>query len=306
MQKNISKHWEHSEYLPTHSYDALKLGSVEIKPSVGIEYNTALYVYAEGRKPLECIYDGHIKSIRPIKGKGPNRDLRLYTDAVMNENITVMAVDGLPGTGKTSTLLKHLINKNLSDIDVNERVLDGVSDWDIKPSDRKILIAKPAINADGEEYGFLPGDINEKIVPTLSNYTQYFDRYHPAGFELLRAAGYVEVLPLGFVRGRDAENIDVVVDECQNTKELITMVTRRAIDSRIFLLGDTTVFQIDRPGNTPSKNGLADVIDLLKGAHYFMHIEMKALEHIVRSEEVRDVMRRLFNRHGEDPKEWVI
>ena len=168
------------------------------------------------------------------------------------------------------------------------------------------LISKPGVNASGEEYGFLPGDINEKIIPTLKNYTQYFDRLHQSGFEALRLSGYVEILPLGFVRGMDAENISVIVDECQNTKELVTMVTRRAKDSRIFLLGDTSPFQIDLPGNTPKKNGLADVIDLLQGAPYFQYIEMKSLEHIVRSDEVRDIVRRLFKKYGEDPKNWMV
>jgi predicted ribonuclease YlaK len=123
---------------------------------------------------------------------------------------------------------------------------------------------------------------------------------------MLRAGGYVEILPLGFIRGLDAENMTIVVDECQNTKELVTVVTRRAKDSRIFLLGDTSPFQIDLAGNTPKKNGLTDIIDLLQGAPYFQYIEMKSLEHIVRSDEVRDIVRRLFKKHGEDPQQWII
>jgi predicted ribonuclease YlaK len=168
----------------------------------------------------------------------------------------------------------------------------------------KIVIAKPHVNSGGESYGHLPGDINQKIDPTIINFTQYFDRLHQAGYEKLRDAGYVEILPLGFVRGMDASNVTVIADECQNTKELITLVTRKSNKSRIILLGDTSPFQIDKAGNTPDKNGLTDVIDLLRGATYFQHIEMKTVEHVVRSEETRDVVRRLFKKHGHDIAAW--
>lgn len=306
---SMLKHWEHTEYISTEEYDSFTQLGTELKPTVSIGYNTALYVEAPDRKRVECVYDARIKGIRLIKGKGPNRDLRLYYDAVNNEDITILAVDGLTGTGKTSTTMEYLIKKNLRDVDISEQSfnysLDGTTD-ERKPSDRKIIISKPMVNAGGEEYGFLPGDINEKLVPTITNFTQYFDRYHPAGFTLLREAGFVEIAPLGFIRGRDVEDTDLVVDECQNTKELITMATRRAQGTRMFFLGDTTVFQIDREGNTPEKNGLADLISLLNGAPYFMYIEMKTLEHVVRSNEVKDIMRRLFKKHGENPREWII
>lgn len=301
------KHWEHVEYLSTDDYDSVLIGA-EISPSVPLPYNTALYISADGRKRLECVYDGATKTIRLIKGKGPNRDLRLYKDALNNKNITVLAVDGLVGTGKTSTLMKHLIETNLKDVAISERndMFSSVDGTEMKPSDRRMLIAKPAVNSSGEEYGFLPGNVNEKLTPTLKNYTQYFDRLHPAGFELLNEAGYVEILPLGFIRGMDADNIDVIVDEAQNTKELVTVATRHATDCRTFFLGDSSPFQIDKEGNDSNHNGLVDIIDLLSGAPYFQYIEMKSLEHIVRSEEVKDVMRRMFKKHGQNPREWIL
>lgn len=306
------KHWQHVEYVDDEVYKQFLHHNTPVTPSIQLPFNTAVYIQPiTGGKRLEGIYDPTLKGIRQLKYKSqkgkpvPNRDLRLYLDAVLSEHITVLAVDGLMGTGKTSTCIESLIEEHLSDIKVDERVLNN-PDWKPDTDAHKIMIAKPAVNSGGEEYGFLPGDINEKIAPTIKNYTQYFDRNHQAGFELLNAAGYVEILPLGFIRGLDAENMTVVVDECQNTTELITVVTRRAKDSRIFLLGDTSPFQIDLKGNTPKKNGLADTIDLLRGAHYFQYIEMKSLEHIVRSDEVRDIVRRLFKKYGEDPQEWVV
>ena len=304
----MTKHWEYTEYVSEDVYyEYSKLG-VPIVPSASISYNTAVYVQDEAgnNKRLEGIFDPQLKSIRQLKDKtAPNRELRLYKDALMTKEITVLAVNGLMGTGKTKTVVEHLIDTHLANVRISERTMDDPA-WKLPKDAHKIMIAKPTVNAGEEDYGFLPGDKDEKLEPLLRNYTQYFDRMHQSGFKLLKAAEYVEILPLGFIRGLDSENIDIVVDECQNTKELVTMVTRNANNSRIFLLGDTSVFQIDLQGNTPKKNGLTDIIDLLQGAPYFQYIEMKTLEHIVRSGTVRDVVRRLFKKHGEDPQEWTI
>lgn len=301
----LLNHWDHTEAVEEVEFREFMNHSVPFTPSEPLEANLAVYVVCDkSSRRLEGIYDPYVKGVRPIKGgNAPNRDLRLYNDALQNPNITILAADGLTGTGKTSTVIRHLIDTHLASV----RLGDNMDASDLaEEGAHKVLIAKPAVNSGGEEYGFLPGDINEKIIPTIRNYTQYFDRYHVNGFEALSLSGHVEVLPLGFIRGTDAENVSVIVDECQNTKELVTVVTRRADFSRFFLLGDTSPFQIDLQGNTPKKNGLVDIIDLLRGAPYFQYIEMKSLEHIVRSDEVRDVVRRLFKKYGKDPKEWVV
>ncbi|AYP68564.1 PhoH-like protein [Exiguobacterium phage vB_EalM-132] len=302
INDSISKHWEYTEYATLDEYTKLVEHNIPIKPGTSLLPNTAVYVQPmSGGKRVEGIYDVTVGGIRKLKNStAPNQDLRLYLDAVQSEHITILAVDGLMGTGKTSTCVNSLIEKHLSNVKISNFALPDAN----KEVSHKILIAKPAVNAGGEEYGFLPGDINDKITPTLKNYTQYFDRGHNAGFELLKANGYVDILPLGFIRGIDAEDMTIVVDECQNTKELVTVVSRRAKNSRIFLLGDTSPFQIDLEGNSPSNNGLTHIVELLKGASYFQHIEMKALEHIVRSEEARDIVRRLFKKYGQSPDSW--
>jgi predicted ribonuclease YlaK len=299
------KHWQHTELVSPEEFEQFKKLNIPVTPTTPLPNNVAVYVQG-GSERLEGIFDPTIKGIRKLrKSSAPNRELRLYEDALHSEHITVLAVDGFIGTGKTSTLIEHLAKTNFADIKIPVNITGGV-EYELDPTARRILIAKPAINADGEEYGFLPGDLREKLEPTLMNYTQYFNRFTQQGYELLATAGYVEILALGFIRGLDAENIDVVVDECQNTRELVTAVSRRAKGSRIFLMGDTSPFQIDRPGNTPTNNGLYKIIDLLKGAKYFQYIEMKSLENIVRSEEVRDLVRRLFKQHGEDPTNWKV
>jgi predicted ribonuclease YlaK len=88
--------------------------------------------------------------------------------------------------------------------------------------------------------------------------------------------------------------------------ELVSVATRKAEGSRIFFLGDTSPFQIDNPNITPSRNGLTQLVDLLQGASYFQYIEMKTVEHILRGEEVRDIVRRLFKKYGQNPQEWIL
>jgi len=313
------RHWEHIEEANAVDYDLFQKHGRAIIPNWSkltdsLEPNTAVFVVPEGGgKRLEGIYDKSAGGIRPLfRSDAPNRDLRLYIDALNNPNITQIAVDGLMGTGKTSTAIEYLVENHIpKDVRVphNFQTMDWKTSAErkmvVREDHYKIMIAKPAVNAGGEEYGFLPGDIDEKISPTLRNYTQYFDRFHNAGFESLNLMGYVEILPLGFIRGLDAENMTIVVDEAQNTKELITVGTREAKNGRIIFIGDTSPFQIDLESNTPTQNGLADYIDLMAGAEFFQYIEMKSLEHIVRSPRVREIVRRLFNKHGSNPREWL-
>lgn len=303
------KHWEHTEYVDNSTFESFRDLGVVIQPSVSLPANTGVFIEClNGSKRLEGVYDTKVQGIRPLKEKGKNRDIRLYLDAINDPSITLLAVDGLMGTGKTSSVIEKVIEQHLQQIKVPTNV-DGLSvTGEFENVEHKVLIAKPYVNSGGEEesYGFLPGDINEKFDPTIKNFTQYFDRWHQSGFKALRSAGYVEILPLGFVRGMDAENMTIIADECQNTSELISIATRKANKCRIFFLGDTSPFQIDRIGNTPKKNGLTHLINLLHGAPYFQYIEMKSLEHILRSDEVRDIVRRLFRKHGENPQEWTI
>ncbi len=322
------RHWQHVEEVHLLDYKKFLDHGIPIPTQASLPANTAVLIQAVGEKQLEGIYVQKLKAIRPLTNKtAPNRDLRLYLDSINNPDITMLAIDGLMGSGKTSTIIKHLIEENLKDVKLDRSSPDEPNHsraersrtFKMPPKDngekklnkegtakRKVLIAKPYVNASGEEYGFLPGDIDQKFDPTLENFIQYFNRWHPAGYDLLKLNGYIDVMPLGFIRGMDVENMDIVADECQNTNELISLATRKANNSRIFFLGDTSPFQIDRVGNTPKKNGLRDLIDLLQGAPYFQYIEMQSLEHIVRSYETKDIVRRLFKKHGEDPKEWVI
>ena len=133
------KHWEHTEYVNNEELQALKKGKAII-PSVSIPANTAVYVCGHDTKRLEGIYDPELKGIRQLTDKSaPNRDLRLYKDAIANKNITILAVNGLMGTGKTSTAVEELINKHLNDVKAHNGMLREPN-----RGQHKLLIAQAA------------------------------------------------------------------------------------------------------------------------------------------------------------------
>lgn len=239
--------------------------------------NLGVYIENDDGRRTIGIVDNEYKVIRNLKGKkAPNKDLQLLYDAFQNKNITMIAIDGFVGTGKTSSVVKEAIDK-----------------WIKK--EKKVYISKPHVFT--ENYGFLPGDIDEKLDPTLKNYSQWFNRYTNEQYEVSAYQHYkeqdlLEIQPLAYIRGCDIPDAMLVVDECQNAIELQSIATRRAKNSLFVFIGDTSGFQFDNKKCTPNNNGFTKLIKLLDGADYFQYIELKTLEHILRSNEVRDIMRR--------------
>jgi predicted ribonuclease YlaK len=278
-----NKHWEYIHNIDNITFDQFEKNNVPIKLDKNIVApNTGVIIENEKTQRSYGIYDPEIKAIRKLKGKiAPNKDLQLLYDAFENKNITIIAVDGLPGTGKTSTVVE-----------------EAIKNWINK--EKKVYIVKPYVFS--ESYGFLPGDIDEKTDPTLQNFIQWFERYSKKQFkgngayEYYKNQDWLKVLPLAFARGIDIENAFVIVDESQNTTELLTMATRKARASTFCFIGDTSFFQMDNKKCSPEKNGLKDLIDLLSGSPYFQHIELKTIDHILRGEEVKDIIKKFLKK----------
>jgi len=127
----------------------------------------------------------------------------------------------------------------------------------------KIILTRPAVEA-GEALGFLPGDLNEKILP-------YLRPLHDAMYEMLGKEesdrliekGIIEIAPLAYMRGRTLANAYVLLDEAQNTtpEQMIMFLTRLGDRSRMIITGDIT--QVDLPRSKAS--GLKQAIQVLQG-----------------------------------------
>lgn len=126
---------------------------------------------------------------------------------------------------------------------------------------RRIILCRPAVEA-GENLGFLPGDLKEKIDPYLRPlYDALYDMMPGEKVASYIESGVIEVAPLAFMRGRTLDNAFVILDEAQNATEsqLKMFLTRMGPSAKFIVTGDVT--QIDLPKSQPS--GLLQAIKLL-------------------------------------------
>ena len=127
----------------------------------------------------------------------------------------------------------------------------------------KIILSRPAVEA-GENLGFLPGDLKEKVDPYLRPlYDALYEMLPAEQVDKKLALGEIEIAPLAFMRGRTLSNAFVILDEAQNTTpmQMKMFLTRLGENSRMVVNGDLS--QVDLPRGVIS--GLRDALDTLKG-----------------------------------------
>ena len=151
----------------------------------------------------------------------------------------------------------------------------------------RIVLCRPAVEA-GENLGFLPGDLKDKVDPYLAPfYDALGEMISISKYKPLIADKVIEIIPLAFMRGRTLNNAFMILDEAQNaTKTQMKMfLTRLGNNSKAIITGDTT--QIDLPNNV--KSGLVEVVDLLKNIDGigFAHLTSKD---VVRHKLVREII----------------
>ena len=117
---------------------------------------------------------------------------------------------------------------------------------------RQIILSRPAVEA-GENLGFLPGDLKEKLDPYLQPlYDALLDMLPPEKLVDYSEQGIIQIAPLAFMRGRTLDNAFVILDEAQNATEsqIKMFLTRMGKSAKFIITGDVT--QIDLPKNQPS------------------------------------------------------
>jgi PhoH-like ATPase len=186
-----------------------------------------------------------------------NKEQKFAIDALTRDDIKLVSMTGLAGSGKTFLTL-----------------MAGMSGLQDKRYDR--IVITRSLQTVGKEIGFLPGDIDDKMSPWLS---PILDNFRVAFkdstyFEMMRQKGQIEVSPLAFIRGRTFNNTFLIVDEAQNSTihELKTIITRIGEGSKIVLLGDTD--QIDTPYLDSLSNGLTVIVEKFKKYDIAAHITL--------------------------------
>jgi phosphate starvation-inducible protein PhoH and related proteins len=128
---------------------------------------------------------------------------------------------------------------------------------------KRIVLTRPAVEA-GENLGFLPGDLKEKLDPYLMPlYDALRDMIPPDKLANMIEMGIIEIAPLAFMRGRTLDNAFVILDEAQNTTSLQMkmFLTRMGMTAKFLITGDMT--QVDLPNR--QKSGLSFALEILDG-----------------------------------------
>jgi phosphate starvation-inducible PhoH-like protein len=231
----------------------------------------------EEKDPVEIseIYTNRILITKTINGKpiyAKTINQKHYIKAI-NENDLVFSI-GPAGTGKTYVAVMQAISKLRSG------------------SIKKIILTRPAVEA-GENLGFLPGDLKEKIDPYLRPlYDALYEGLGTKQTEDLIEKGTIEIAPLAYMRGRTLENAYIILDEAQNTttNQMKLFLTRLGFNSKMIVTGDIT--QIDLPSKKGS--GLVQATDLLKNVEGIEIVEFERVD-VIRHPLVQKVLERYEN-----------
>ncbi len=205
---------------------------------------------------------------KAIKALSPNQK-KIDTESTKNDMIFAI---GPAGTGKTYTAIALAVR--------------ALKNKEVK----KIILTRPAVEA-GEQLGYLPGDLKEKLDPYLQPlYDALYDMIPAKRLDSFFEERIIEIAPLAFMRGRTLDNAFVILDEAQNATfgQLKMFLTRMGKHAKFIVTGDLT--QVDLPKNNAS--GLAPIIDKIKNikAISFVHLNQSD---VVRHELVKKIVKAL-------------
>ena len=244
-------------------YDSEEISHPDAKE---MPINTGLIIHSERGSALGRVTES--KAVKLVRGDrevfgvhGRSAEQRLAIDVLLDQEIGIVSLGGRAGTGKSALALCAGL----------EAVLE-------RRQHKKIMIFRPLYAVGGQELGYLPGTEGEKMNP-----------WAQAVFDTLGALvskevveevvnrGILEVLPLTHIRGRSLHDSFVIVDEAQSLERnvLLTMLSRIGQKSRVILTHDVAQRDNLRVGR---HDGIASVVETLKGQPLFSHITLTRSE----------------------------
>jgi PhoH-like ATPase len=221
--------------------------------------NSVLARYNGVTDKIEKVDKKYVFGIKPR-----NAEQTFGLNALLNDEIKLIALEGVAGTGKTLlALASALEQKNKYD---------------------QIILARPIIPLSNREIGFLPGDAEDKISPYMQplwdnlNFIKNQFKANEKKSKILQQiedSGLLTITALAFIRGRSLTNCIFIIDEAQNLTphEVKTIITRAGEGTKVIFTGD--INQIDTPYMDEHSNGLTYLIDRLKGNSLFSHIKLE-------------------------------
>lgn len=200
-----------------------------------------------------------------VKARTPNQ--RKMVDA-MRENDMLFAI-GPAGTGKSYTAVALAVQA------LKEKRV------------KRIILTRPAVEA-GENLGFLPGDLKEKLDPYMQPlYDALMDMLHFDKLADYMEKGVIEIAPLAFMRGRTLDKAFVILDEAQNAtlQQMKMFLTRMGADAKFIITGDAS--QVDLPKKQQS--GLMRTVEMLNGTEGLSVVKLDGKD-VIRHPLVRKII----------------
>ena len=228
--------------------------------------NTNLVVHSERGSALARVVGP--KNIELVRGDrdlfglhGRSAEQRLAIDMLQDQKLGIVSLGGRAGTGKSALALCA--------------GLDAVLE---KRLHKRIMVFRPLYAVGGQNLGYLPGDADEKMNPwAQATFDTLGSVVSDNVMEEIVERGLIEVLPLTHIRGRSLHDAFVIVDEAQSLERnvLLTVLSRIGQNSRVVLTHDVAQRDNLLVGR---HDGIASVIEALKGQNLFGHITLQRSE----------------------------
>jgi PhoH-like ATPase len=221
--------------------------------------SSALGFYNPITKLIERVEKYNVQRVRPR-----NAEQVFAIHALLNEDVKLVTLQGVAGTGKTLLALATALEQ--------------------RRNFKQIFLSRPVVPLSNKDIGYLPGDIKSKLNPYMEplfdNLKFIKNQFHENDKEFKKFDAMVEsekllISPLAYIRGRSLSNIIFIVDEAQNLTphEVKTIITRAGENTKIIFTGD--IYQIDTPYLDSQSNGLSYLIDKIKNHPIYAHIKLE-------------------------------
>lgn len=221
------------------------------------EKKTALARFKNYNHPLSKVKD-YKEGIWDVRAK--NKEQQFALDLLMDQDVKIVSLVGRAGCGKTLIALAAGLKQILDD-----------------RTYKKLIVSRP-VQPMGRDIGFLPGTLEEKMMPWIApiqdnlEFLMGDDKEH---MKMLQEQGTIEIEALTFIRGRSISNAFIIIDEAQNLTmhELKTIITRVGEGTKIVLTGD--IDQIDSAFLDATNNGLTYAVEKFKPYELAGHISLQ-------------------------------
>ena len=251
---------------------------VELAEPDSLPIHTGLVIHSSKGSALGRVNPD--KTVRLVRGdreafglRGRSAEQRIALDLLLDESIGIVSLGGRAGTGKSALALCAGLEATME-----------------RNRHKKVVVFRPLYAVGGQELGYLPGSESEKMSPWAQ---AVFDTLgavvHANVMDEVLGRGMLEVLPLTHIRGRSLHDAFVIVDEAQSLERnvLLTVLSRIGQGSRVVLTHDVAQRDNLRVGR---HDGVAAVIEALKGHPIFAHVTLTRSERSPIAEVVTDLL----------------